>query len=39
VSVLNGIFGKMFGAERVWLRNFNFPIGVSIIVMAKKNDR
>jgi SAM-dependent methyltransferase len=40
VSVLNGIFGKMFGAERVWLRNFNFPIGVSIIVVAKKkNDR
>ena len=37
VSALNGVFGKLFGAERFWLRNFNFPFGVSIIVVAKKN--
>lgn len=36
VSALNGVFGKLFGAERFWLRNFNFPLGVSIVVVAKK---
>ena len=37
VSALNGIFGKLFGAERFWLKNLNFPFGVSIVVVAKKN--
>jgi SAM-dependent methyltransferase len=37
ISALNGVFGKLFGAERFWLRNFNFPFGVSIVVVAKKN--
>ncbi|CAN5468403.1 MAG: class I SAM-dependent methyltransferase [Acidobacteriota bacterium] len=37
VPALNGIFGKLFGAERIWLKNFDFPFGVSIIVIAKKN--
>jgi len=37
ISALNGIFGKLFGAERFWLRNFNFPFGVSIVVVARKN--
>ncbi|MGI8408846.1 MAG: methyltransferase domain-containing protein [Pyrinomonadaceae bacterium] len=37
VPALNGIFGKLFGAERIWLKNFDFPFGVSIIVTAKKN--
>ncbi|MEO7539808.1 MAG: class I SAM-dependent methyltransferase [Pyrinomonadaceae bacterium] len=37
VSALNGVFGKLFGAERFWLRNFNFPLGVSIVVVARKN--
>lgn len=37
VSALNGVFGKLFAAERFWLRNFNFPFGVSIVVVAKKN--
>lgn len=36
VSALNGIFGKIFSAERLWLRNFNFPFGVSIVITAKK---
>jgi len=37
VSALNGIFGKLFSAERFWLRNFNFPFGVSIVVVARKS--
>jgi len=36
VSALNGIFGKLFSAERFWLKNFNFPFGVSIVIVAKK---
>jgi hypothetical protein len=36
VSSLNGFFGKVFGAERFWLKNLNFPFGVSIVVVAKK---
>ena len=36
VSALNGVFGKLFSAERFWLRKFNFPFGVSIVVVAKK---
>ena len=36
VSALNGVFGKLFGAERFFLRNFNFPFGVSIVIVAKK---
>lgn len=36
VSALNGVFGKLFGAERFWLRKFNFPFGVSIVVVARK---
>ncbi len=36
INGLNGIFGKLFGAERFWLRNFNFPFGVSIVVVARK---
>ena len=36
VSALNGVFGKLFSSERFWLKNFNFPFGVSIVVVAKK---
>ena len=36
VSALNGLFGKFFASERLWLRNFNFPFGVSIVVVAQK---
>lgn len=36
ISALNGFFGKLFSAERFWLKKFNFPIGVSIVVVAKK---
>lgn len=37
VSALNGLFGKLFSAERFWLKNLNFPFGVSIVVVARKN--
>jgi SAM-dependent methyltransferase len=37
VSALNGVFGKLFSAERFWLRNFDFPLGVSIVVVARKS--
>ncbi len=36
VSALNGVFGKLFGAERFWLKRASFPFGVSIVVVAKK---
>ena len=36
ISALNGIFGRLFAAERHWLRRFAFPFGVSIVVVAKK---
>lgn len=36
VSALNGVFGKLFGAERHWLKRFDFPFGVSIVVIARK---
>ena len=39
VSALNGIFGKLFGAERFFLKNFNFPFGVSIVIVARKKEK
>ena len=36
VSALNGVFGKLFSAERHWLGRFGFPFGVSIVVVARK---
>lgn len=36
IGALNGFLGKLFGAERFWLKNFNFPFGVSIVIVAKK---
>ena len=36
VSSLNGLFGKIFSAERHLLNKFNFPFGVSIVVTARK---
>ena len=38
ISALNEIFGKLFSAERFWLNKFDFPVGVSIVVVARKND-
>lgn len=36
IDGLNGIFGKLFSAERFWLKNLDFPFGVSIVITAKK---
>ena len=36
ISALNGLFGTIFSAERLWLKNLDFPFGVSIVVVAKK---
>ena len=36
VSALNGVFGKIFSSEKLWLKNFDFPFGVSIVIVAKK---
>ncbi len=37
ISALNGFFGKLFSSERFWLKRFNFPFGVSIVITAKKS--
>lgn len=37
IPALNGVFGKLFSAERFWLKNFDFPVGVSIVIVARKN--
>lgn len=36
VSALNGLFGKIFSAERHILKNLDFPFGVSIVAVARK---
>lgn len=36
IGALNGFLGNVFGAERFWLKNFDLPFGVSIVVAAKK---
>jgi SAM-dependent methyltransferase len=38
VSALNGILGWILGAESSWLRRMNFPFGVSIVCVARRND-
>ncbi|HKO44554.1 MAG TPA: class I SAM-dependent methyltransferase [Pyrinomonadaceae bacterium] len=35
VSALNGVFGKIFGAESSALRHLNFPFGVSGLCVAR----
>jgi SAM-dependent methyltransferase len=36
ISALNGLFGKIFSAESLWLKRANIPFGVSIVITAKK---
>ncbi|MGI8554856.1 MAG: class I SAM-dependent methyltransferase [Pyrinomonadaceae bacterium] len=36
ISAFNGVFGKIFSSEKLWLKNFNFPFGVSVIIVAEK---
>jgi SAM-dependent methyltransferase len=37
ISGLNGVFGRLFASERFWLRHLDFPFGVSIVVVARKD--
>ncbi|MFL6466508.1 MAG: class I SAM-dependent methyltransferase [Pyrinomonadaceae bacterium] len=39
ISALNPLFGKLLSSERFWLKNLNFPFGVSIVIVAKKGAR
>jgi len=36
VSALNGVLGRILGAERFWLRRASFPFGVSAVCVARK---
>jgi SAM-dependent methyltransferase len=38
IGFLNGVLGKLFGAESLALRYLNFPFGVSIICVARRID-
>lgn len=37
ISALNGLFGKLFSAERHLLTRSSFPFGVSIVIVARKS--
>jgi SAM-dependent methyltransferase len=37
VSALNGVLGRVLGAESSFLRRMNFPFGVSALCVARKN--
>lgn len=39
VSALNGLLGRVFGAERHWLRRFSLPFGVSIVAVARRDSQ
>jgi SAM-dependent methyltransferase len=36
IGALNGAMGKIFGAESIWLKRANLPLGVSIVLVASK---
>ncbi len=36
VAALNGVLGRVFGAERHWLSRANLPVGVSAICVARR---
>jgi hypothetical protein len=38
IGCLNGMLGKIFGAESLALRYLNFPFGVSIICVARRTE-
>jgi len=37
VGALNGLLGRVLGAESWWLRRLNFPFGVSAICVARRD--
>jgi SAM-dependent methyltransferase len=36
IESMNGVLGKILGAESGWLRHLNLPFGVSIVCVARK---
>jgi hypothetical protein len=36
VSALNGVLGRVLGAESTLLRRMNFPFGVSALCLARR---
>lgn len=38
IGSLNGVLGRVFGAESAFLRHLNFPFGVSIICVARRSN-
>ena len=38
IGALNGLLGRMLGAESWWLRKMSFPFGVSAICVARRED-
>lgn len=38
IGALNGLLARVLGAESWWLKRMNFPFGVSIICVARKDD-
>ncbi len=36
IGALNGLLGRILGAESWWLKRMNFPFGVSIVCVAKR---
>lgn len=39
IGALNGLLGRILGAERWWLRRLSFPFGVSVICVARRPDQ
>jgi len=38
IGALNGVLGKILGAEGWWLQRLSFPFGVSIVCVARRDD-
>jgi SAM-dependent methyltransferase len=38
IGALNGLLGRILGAESWWLRRMNFPFGVSIVCVARREN-
>ena len=38
IGALNGVLGRILGAESWWLQRCHFPFGVSIVCVARRND-
>ncbi len=37
IAALNGVLGRILGAESRWLQRMNFPFGVSIVCVARRD--